>query len=242
MRELHVEAPAGRCDDVESTLREHDVEFVTASQDDGSTLFFFALPTAAVAPILEALREAGIDEESYTVVTKAEAVETAGYDELRERYANAVGKLSKEELHAKISELQWPFQIYYLGTVLSVLAAAAGLLLDQPALIIGAMIIAPQASSALAAPAGALLSDWSLFVAVSKSRCWDSASPSSARRCSAGSSAGRGSCRRCSRSCRSNSSASASRRRSSRRWAPSSPASSARSGTRPSSRRRSSAS
>jgi uncharacterized hydrophobic protein (TIGR00271 family) len=164
MRELHVEAPAGRCDDVESALREHDVEFVTASREDGSTLFFFALPTAAVAPILEALREAGIDEESYTVVTKAEAVETAGYDELRERYANAVGKLSKEELHAKISELQWPFQIYYLGTVLSVLAAAAGLLLDQPALIIGAMIIAPQASSALAAPAGALLSDWGLFV------------------------------------------------------------------------------
>jgi uncharacterized hydrophobic protein (TIGR00341 family) len=98
------------------------------------------------------------------VVTKAETVEMSQYEGLRERYSATVRKLSKEELHAKVREMQWPYQIYYVGTVLSVLAAAAGLLLDQPALIIGAMIIAPQASSALAAPAGALLNDWEMFV------------------------------------------------------------------------------
>lgn len=166
MRELHIEVPERRHADVASVLDDRGVDFTTfpvAGEGDG-VVFLLPLPTAAVSPILDDLAELGVDEESYTVVTKAEAVETAGYDDLRERYADTVGKLSTEELHAKIREIQWPYQLYYLGTILSVFAAAAGLLLDQPALIIGAMIIAPQASSALAAPVGVLLSDWEIFV------------------------------------------------------------------------------
>ncbi|WP_458189555.1 TIGR00341 family protein [Haladaptatus sp. NG-WS-4] len=163
MRELHVRISDDHIADVTSILDDYDADFTTVSEDDG-TLVLCPLPTAAVSPILDELREAGVDEDSYTVVTKAELVETSTFSDLREEYSSAVRKLAKSELHAKIREIQWPYQLYYLGTVLSVVAAAAGLLLDQPALIIGAMIIAPQASSALAAPAGVLLSDWKLFV------------------------------------------------------------------------------
>jgi uncharacterized hydrophobic protein (TIGR00271 family) len=98
-------------------------------------------------------------------MSKAEYVSTPNTDALQAEYAARVRNLSTQELHGKIREIQWPYQLYYLGTVLSVVAATAGLLVDQPALVIGAMIIAPQASSALAAPAGALLGDWDLFVA-----------------------------------------------------------------------------
>ena len=100
-----------------------------------------------------------------TVSTAAEPAETPNFTDLRQRYSDSLQKLSRSELHAKIREMQWPYQLYYLENfLLSVIAAAAGLLLDQPALIIGSMIIAPQVSSALAAPTGVLLADWDLLV------------------------------------------------------------------------------
>ncbi|WP_266079964.1 TIGR00341 family protein [Haladaptatus caseinilyticus] len=163
MRELHVRVADDHVDEVTSILNEHDADFTTVPQND-DTLVLCPLPTAAVSPVLDEIRESNVADDSYTVVTKAELVETPNFADLRQRYSSSLRKLAKSEMHAKIRELQWPFQLYYLGTILSVIAAAAGLLLDQPALIIGAMVIAPQASSALAAPAGTLLSDWELFV------------------------------------------------------------------------------
>lgn len=165
MRELHLSVSADKRDEVVPILDDNDIDYVTIPRDGDETFFMLPVPTAAVSTVLDGLEEADVDEESYTVVTKAETVEMSQYEGLRERYSATVRKLSKQELHAKVREMQWPSQIYYVGTVLSVLAAGAGLLLDQPALIIGAMIIAPQASSALAAPAGALLNDWEMFVA-----------------------------------------------------------------------------
>ncbi|WP_433627157.1 TIGR00341 family protein [Halomicrococcus sp. NG-SE-24] len=164
MRELHIRIPDERLDDVTSILDDYGGDFTTITGNEGDTLVLCPIPTAAVSLILDELREAGIDDESYTVLTKAEIVETPNFDGFRERHSTTVRKLAKAELHEKIREIQWPYQLYYLGTILSVIAAAAGLLLDQPALIIGSMIIAPQVSSALAAPTGILLGDWKLFV------------------------------------------------------------------------------
>jgi uncharacterized hydrophobic protein (TIGR00341 family) len=164
MRELHVGISDEYLDDVMAVLNDYDVDYTIITGNEDKTLILCPLPTAAVSPVLDELRQVGIGDESYTVMTKAEFVETPNFTDLRQQYSAAVRKLAKSELHAKIREIQWPYQLYYLGTILSVIAAAAGLLLDQPALIIGAMIIAPQASSALAAPAGILLSDWELFI------------------------------------------------------------------------------
>ena len=164
MRELHVHASAGEREEVAAILDEYDVDYTVVSDEGEGALFFFPLPTAMVGPILDEFRDSDIEEDAYTVSTKAELAETPNFTELRQRFSDSIHKLSKSELHAKIREMQWPYQLYYLGTLLSVIAAAAGLLLDQPALIIGAMIIAPQVSSALAAPTGVLLGDWELFV------------------------------------------------------------------------------
>jgi len=163
VRELHLRVPAEDRDAVTAILDERGVEYATVAEDD-EVHVFFPLPTAAVSPVLDDLAAADAPVESYTVMTKAEHVEARGFESLRERYSASVKTLAKRELHSKIREMQWPWQLYYVGTVLSVVAATAGLILDQPALLIGAMIIAPQASSALAAPAGVLLSDWELFV------------------------------------------------------------------------------
>jgi uncharacterized hydrophobic protein (TIGR00341 family) len=162
VRELHVQIPKEDLESIEQILDDRGADYTTLSEDDRVHVYV-PLPTAAVTPVVEDLRDAEIDTESYAVLTKAEFVQTPQITELREKYKSSVRKLSKQELHGKIRSMQWPYQLYYLGTVLSVIAATAGLLIDQPALLIGSMIIAPQASSALAAPAGALLDDWDLF-------------------------------------------------------------------------------
>lgn len=162
MRELHVRVSEEDEEAVVSALDEEEIEYTTI-EDDGGIHLFFTLPTAATSGVLDELLE--VDEDSYTVMTGVEFAQSPNLTDLQERYAGSLRQLSKWELQAKIREIQWPYQLYYAGTLLSVIAATAGLLLDQPALLIGAMIIAPQASSALAAPAGMVLGDWELFTA-----------------------------------------------------------------------------
>ncbi|MFC7203117.1 TIGR00341 family protein [Haloferax namakaokahaiae] len=162
MRELRIQVSNAERDEVESVLDTRGFDYTTIEDDE--THIFVPLPTAAVSTVLDDLREKGLDDDSCRVLTKAEFAQTPRFTELQARYAASVRKLSKEELHGKVREIQWPYQLYYVGSILSVIAATAGFLIDQPALLIGAMVIAPQASSALAAPTGVLLSDWRLFV------------------------------------------------------------------------------
>ncbi|PSQ43320.1 DUF389 domain-containing protein, partial [Halobacteriales archaeon SW_5_68_122] len=148
MRQLHVRVPASERSSVEAVLEDLDFEYVTSTggddSDDGDVHFFFPVPTAAVSDVLDGLDDADIDSDTYTVVTKGEFAHTGGFSELQREYSDETPTLSRAELGAKIQELRWPRLMYYGGTVLSVLAATCGLLLDQPALVIGAMVIAPQ--------------------------------------------------------------------------------------------------
>lgn len=148
-------------------LEEYNVDYVVTDADDApdrGTLVIFPLPTQAVSTVFDELHDAGLDEDTYTIVTSAEFISTENYDELRQEHTSAVQALPRAEFHAKVREMKWPRLTYYLGTVLSVVVATAGLLLDSPALVIGAMVIAPQVTSALAASTGSLLGDWDMFV------------------------------------------------------------------------------
>jgi uncharacterized hydrophobic protein (TIGR00271 family) len=148
---------------VRDVLERHDVDFVSLDAEGGMVLQF-PLPTSAFGPVLSDLRDAGVDDDAYTVLTKAEFVETSTFESLRQRFSGAPRSLALPELHGKVEEMQWPYQLYYAGSLLSVVVAAAGLLVDQPALVIGAMVIAPQVSSAISAPVGVMVADWDLFL------------------------------------------------------------------------------
>ncbi|PSP41460.1 DUF389 domain-containing protein, partial [Halobacteriales archaeon QH_10_70_21] len=162
MRQLHVRVPASKRSSVEAVLEDLDLEYVTSTGDDG-VHFFSPVPTAAVSDVLDGLDDADIDSDTYTVVTKSEFAHTDEFSELKRQYSDETPTLSRAELSARIQELRWPHRLYYGGTVLSVLAATCGLLLDQPALVIGAMVIAPQVSAALAAPTAAVDGKWDVF-------------------------------------------------------------------------------
>ncbi|MBX0297151.1 DUF389 domain-containing protein [Haloarcula nitratireducens] len=161
MRQLHISVAEEDKSKVTSVLDDHGADYTALSEGD-SVHVFSPVPTPAVGDVLNAIEGKDIGSDAYSVVTRAEFAETPKLPDLQDRYSSTVQSLSKQELQGKIREIQWPYQIYYIGTLLSVIAAAAGLLVDLPALIIGSMIIAPQVSSALAVPAGAVLGDWKM--------------------------------------------------------------------------------
>jgi uncharacterized hydrophobic protein (TIGR00341 family) len=169
MRQINLRVYEDVQDDVRRVLEDHDLEYVSI-RDDGDedeepgTLFLFPLPSEAVTPVFDDLTDAGVSEDAYNVVVNASHVETPGYEETRKEYAQEIRALSRRELRSKVLNLQWPTHTYYIGTVLSVVVATVGLLLDSPAVIIGAMVIAPQVTSALSMVAGVLHGDWELFL------------------------------------------------------------------------------
>lgn len=169
MRQVTLRVTADSKADVESVLETHDLDYLTI-RDEGEadaepgTLFLFPLPNRAVSEVFRDIADAGVSAEAYTVLENVSYADTPRIDDAQEKYASGVKGLSRRELHAKVQELTWPPITYYVGTILSVIVATTGLLLDSPAIIIGSMVIAPQVSSALTMSAGVYSADWDMFV------------------------------------------------------------------------------
>lgn len=144
-------------------LREEGVDSVETADagDEAATIVHFPLPTEAVDEVLGALHEAGVDD-SFVVVGNAESVLTPGFDDLEARFVGA-GEgdegVASEEIRATARNLLPRPRTDYAMTVLSVVVATAGLLLDAPTVVVGSMLIAPQVGSALTASVGVALDD-----------------------------------------------------------------------------------
>jgi len=72
--------PAGRAAVIRA-LDDEGVDYVVTDETSGreyTAVATFPLPTAAVEPVLERLREVGIDESTYTIVAAAAGLSPAG--------------------------------------------------------------------------------------------------------------------------------------------------------------------
>jgi len=162
--------PAGKRAAVVRALDDEGVDYVVTDETSGreyTAVATFPLPTAAVEPVLERLREVGIDESTYTVIVAAETVLSRRFEALKEEYAedadHAGNYISREELQAKAEDLLSGLRTYVLMTVISAVIATAGLLLDSPATVVGSMVIAPLIGPALSAAIGTVLDDEEMF-------------------------------------------------------------------------------
>jgi uncharacterized hydrophobic protein (TIGR00341 family) len=162
--------PAGKRAAVVRALDDEGVDYVVTDETSGreyTAVATFPLPTAAVEPVLDRLREAGIDESTYTVIVAAETVISRRFEALEEEYeadADRGGdRISREELQAKADDLASGLGTYVLMTVISAVIATAGLLLDSPATVVGSMVIAPLIGPAMSAAIGTVVDDEALF-------------------------------------------------------------------------------
>ncbi len=170
MRLVQVSVPAGKRDAVVRVLEEEGIDFVLTEEEGrrGYThVVSFPLPTNAVDPVLDSLKEVGVGENAFTVVTEAQSVTSREFDELSQRYAEeekSEERIAKEELAATAENLVSNPRTYVLLTVVSAVVATAGLLLDSPATVVGSMVIAPLIGPAMSAAVGTVIDDEDLFV------------------------------------------------------------------------------
>lgn len=169
MRLVQVTIPAGKRQAVLSVLDEEGIDYVVTEETSGreyTAVAYFPLPTNAVEPILEELREVGLDREAYTVVLSAETVVSERFEQLKESYAEkeeSEERIARQELEARAEELASSLPTYVVMTVVSAIIATAGLLLDSPATVVGSMVIAPLIGPAMAAAVGSVIDDTDLF-------------------------------------------------------------------------------
>ncbi len=168
VRLVQVTLPSGKRETILSTLDDEGVDYVVADETSGqeyAAVAYFPLPTNAVEPVLDSLREAGLDDQAFTVVVEASTVVSQRFEELQDRYAEEdnEGRIAREELTAAASDLAPTLDTYVVMTAVSAFIATAGLLLDSPAVVVGSMVIAPLVGPAMAASVGTVVDDHELF-------------------------------------------------------------------------------
>jgi len=169
VRLVEVTIPAGKRDAVLGVLDEEGIDYVLteeASDRDITAAVSFPLPRRAVEPVLDALRDAGLPSDDYTVVLEAETVVSRRFEELSERYAEEAetgDRIAREELRARAATLAPNVRAFVAMSIVSVVVATAGVLLDSAAVVVGSMVIAPLIGPAMATSAGTVLQDGDLF-------------------------------------------------------------------------------
>ncbi|MFY1110402.1 MAG: TIGR00341 family protein [Methanosarcinaceae archaeon] len=103
------------------------------------------------------LREAGISENTYTIVLSPETVVSSRLEALKKRYSGL--RISREELIARAEDLAPATSTFVAFLVLSTVIATAGLLLDSAATIIGAMVVAPLMGPAISTSVGTVVDE-----------------------------------------------------------------------------------
>jgi len=170
VRLVQVMIPPGKRESILRTLDEEGIDYVVTDETSGreyTATVTFPLPQAAVEPVLEQLRDAGLDRDAYTVVIDAETVISRRFDDLVERYEEMEengDRIAREELAARARSLAPNWRTFVIMTVVSSVVATAGLLLDSAAVVVGSMVIAPLIGPAMATSTGSVVDDRDLLL------------------------------------------------------------------------------
>jgi len=168
VRLVQILIPTGKRDAVLGVLADEGIDYVLTDETSGrefTAVVTFPIPTNALEPVLEELRNVGINDDGYTVVVDANTVISSQFDELEEKYAEEEDedRIAREELTSKANDLAPSMSNYALMTVISAIIATAGLLLDSPAVVVGSMVIAPLIGPAMTANVGTVVDDHEMF-------------------------------------------------------------------------------
>lgn len=146
------------------TLDDANADYVIADESAGhdASIVYFPTPTGAVDEMLGRLREAGLEDDAFTIVIEIETATTPQLNELEGRYTQGpedeIG-LSDAELRTKAQEFTPETPMFVVFAAMSAVLATAGLLLDSAIVITGAMVVAPFAGSTLSTSVGIVSDD-----------------------------------------------------------------------------------
>lgn len=137
--------------------------------DDNIKLHRFLLSNENTEPLLECLYEQTDHHENVRILVLDVAAtlpaleeKEKGADKEEKEEINS-GRISREELYQDVSDSVQVTTTYYALVVLSTVVAAGGMLRDNVAIVIGAMVIAPLIGPNIALALATTLGDWSLL-------------------------------------------------------------------------------
>ena len=168
MRLIQVTIPTGKREAILGALDDEEIDYVVSDETSGrdyTAIAYVPVPQSAVEPVLDRLRNEGIDEEGYTVVLDANTVVSRRFQELQERYDKdqTEERIAREELIVRARAMAPPLTTYVTMTIVSAVIATAGLLLNSPAVVVGSMVIAPLVGPAMSASIGTVVDETDLF-------------------------------------------------------------------------------
>lgn len=102
-----------------------------------------------------------IEKEDQEEQKDEESILQAGQEESDEEELQAI-RVSREELYTDISDAVKPNRVYISLVILSTIVAALGILRDNTAVVIGAMVIAPLLGPNVGLALSTTLADWDL--------------------------------------------------------------------------------
>ncbi|UPW02160.1 TIGR00341 family protein [Halorussus gelatinilyticus] len=167
MRLIHVLIPAERRGPILGALDDKEIDYAVLETDERTSeevMVEFPLPSDGVGDVMDALEDAGLEEEEYTVMATAETASTPNMERLQNRYADDFDPLTRKELRSKVRDMAHDRNSFVWMIFLSAIIATAGLLLDSPAIVVGSMVIAPMVGPVLTASAGAVTGDRRMLV------------------------------------------------------------------------------
>ena len=162
MRLIHVLISDERRDPILGALDAKDIDYAVLETDERTNenvLIEFPLPSDGVGDVMDALREAGLEENDYTVMGSAETASTPNMERLQNRYADDFDPLTRRELRSKARDMAHDRGSFVWMIFLSAIIATAGLLVDSPAVVVGSMVIAPFVGPVLTAGVGGVTGD-----------------------------------------------------------------------------------
>ena len=160
MRLVQVLIPEGNRSSVVEALDDQGIDYAVfdeVGRGDFEAMVQFPVPASGVEPVMDELVDAGVREDSYTIVLPTETVVSQRLSALVERFPGL--RISRDELYARATELAPANSTFFAFLILSTVIATTGLLLDSAATIIGAMVVAPLMGPAISASVGTVLDD-----------------------------------------------------------------------------------
>nr|WP_240147629.1 TIGR00341 family protein [Halorussus sp. JP-T4] len=159
---IHVLIPEERRGPILGALDSKQIDYAVLETDERTgeeVLVEFPLPSDGVGDVMDALRDAGLEEDEYTVMATAETAATPNMELLEQRYSDDFDPLTRKELRSKARDMARDKVSFVWMIFLSAIIATAGLLVDSPAVVVGSMVIAPFVGPVLTASVGAVTGD-----------------------------------------------------------------------------------
>lgn len=145
--------PEGLREEVDENVSEHRLlDCWSEALGDGRVRMGFLVEAGATEPLLDDLERSYGSQEGFRVIVQTVEASLPRPEEPGDEQAEAgtpkseearSGRIAREELYAELSDSARLTPVYLAMTALSAAVCAAGLILDDVAVVIGAMVIAP---------------------------------------------------------------------------------------------------